>query len=118
MAKKRTNPDYVLTKVGLTLPPDLLAKVDAIASFTRTSRSAVVSALLSDHLHDVWDDLQESLHVWRSSLHSDDPSCLEFGGVFTAFLVRLHSRTGSASGDSSLVHCTLDLGSIPHEVRK
>lgn len=118
MAKKRSNPDYVLTKVGLTLPPDLLEKVDSIASFTRSSRSAVVSALLSDTLYDVWEDLQESLHVWRSSLHSDDPSSLELGAVFTAFLVRLHSRTGSASGDSSLVHCTLDLGAIPREVRK
>lgn len=116
MAKKRSNPDYVLTKVGLTLPPDLLEKVDVIASFTRSSRSAVVSALLADQLHDVWDDLQDSLHCWRVSLHSDDPSFLELGPVFTSFLTRLHSRSGAGSGDSSLIHCTLDLGSIPKEV--
>lgn len=64
--RPRLDPSVKLSKTGVTLPPHMMANLDLIAKFARTSRSTVMAYLLDAPLHDLSESVKETLYLTKN----------------------------------------------------
>lgn len=94
--RKKIDPAKKLVKTGFTITPQMAQDLELLSQVTRSSKSAVLVALIEDGLHDVVDSFRETAAVMQQNPGENvplDPIAREF---LKRIAVSYHGCTGVA----------------------